>query len=267
MTGFPDRPEGSGGSGKRGSVRSRPVPGSPPLGIFSSLIVRQPREGYRFSIDSVLLADFAADYCGERVLDLGTGAGVILLLLAGIRGDLREGVGVEIQEELWRAAAENIGENGLSGRLSARLGDFREKIPGLRAGSFHLVVSNPPFRRIGEGRRNPDRRKEIARHEIACTFPDLFAAARRYLAPRGAFAMVSPAARIPEILALAAASGLAPAALRLVHPFADAPSNRVLFAGIRGASRDPVFLPPLVVYAEPGRYHPETERILAGRRP
>src|SRR3972149_5525595 len=102
MTGFPDRPEGSGGSGKRGSVRSRPAPGSPPLGIFSSLIVRQPREGYRFSIDSVLLSDFAADYCGERVLDLGTGAGGILLLLAGIRGDLREGVGVEIQEGLWR---------------------------------------------------------------------------------------------------------------------------------------------------------------------
>lgn len=236
-------------------------------GAIPPLRVRQPEKGYRFSIDSVLLADFAADYCGERALDLGTGSGVILLLLAGIRGDLREGVGVEIQEGLWRAAAENIVENGLSGRLSARLGDFRERVPGLRAGSFHLVVSNPPFRRVGEGRRNPDRGKEIARHEVACTFPELFAAARRYLAPRGTFAMVSPAARVPEILALAAASGMAPAALRFVHPFADAPANRVLFAGTRGASGDPVFLPPLVVYAEPGRYHPETERILAGRRP
>lgn len=265
MTGFPDNPGGNGRTGNPPPGPVRPEDAHALPGILSSLSVRQPCGGYRFSIDSVLLADFAAAWCGEKVLDLGTGSGVILLLLAGRCGALREGVGVEIQEELWRAAMENIEENGLSGRLSARCGDFREKIVGLRAGSFDLVVSNPPFRRVGEGRRNPDRRKEIARHEIACTFPDLFAAARRFLSHRGSFAMISPAGRLPEILSLAAGSGIPPASVRLIHPFADAPANRVLFAGTRGRAQEPVFLPPLVVYSGPGRYHPETERILSGR--
>lgn len=265
MHGFPDNPGGPGRTGNPPPGSARPGEAHAAPGIFASLSVRQPRGGYRFSIDSVLLADFAAAWCGKRVLDLGTGSGVILLLLAERCGALREGVGVEIQEELWRAAAENIERNGLSGRLSARRCDFREKIPGLRAGSFDLVVSNPPFRRVGEGRRNPDRRKEIARHEVACTFPDLFAAARRYLAPRGIFAMIAPAGRLPEILSLAAGSGVTPASMRLVHPFADAPANRALFAGTRGRAQEPAFLPPLVVYSGPGRYHPETERILSGR--
>ncbi|GAB4363595.1 MAG: methyltransferase [Deltaproteobacteria bacterium] len=266
---MPRSPDSRGGAGR--------LPGNPPVraggpgggssggGLCSSLSLRQPRGGYRVSIDSVLLADFAAARCGERVLDLGTGSGVILLLLARRCGGLREGVGIEIQEELWRTAVENIEENGLSVRLSARRGDFRETLPGLRAGSFDLVVANPPFRRLGEGRRNPDPRKEIARHEVACTFPDLFAAARRYLAPGGAFAMVSPSGRLPEILALCAESGLAADAVRFVHPFPDAPANRVLIAAVRRRGGEPAILPPLFVYAEPGRYHPETERILSGR--
>lgn len=265
MHGFPDKPGGPGRTGNPPPAPVRPGDAEFPRGIFSSLTVRQPRGGYRFSIDSILLADFAAAWCGEKVLDLGTGSGVILLLLAKRCGSLRKGIGIELQEELWRAAAENIEENGMSGRLSARCCDFRKKIPGLRAGSFDLVVSNPPFRRVGEGRRNPDRRKEIARHEVACTFRDLFSAARRYLAPRGGFTMISPAGRLPEVLSLAADSGIAAATVRLIHPFADAPANRVLFAGTRGRAQEPGFLPPLVVYAGPGRYHPETERILSGR--
>lgn len=265
MPASPDSPGGPVRTGNPPPGPSGPGEGRALPGVFASLSVRQPRGGYRFSVDSVLLADFAAARCGERVLDLGTGSGVILLLLAVRCGSLREGVGLEIQEELCRAAEANIEENGQSGRLSVRRCDFRERIPGLRAGSFDLVVSNPPFRRVGEGRRNPDCGREIARHEVACTFPDLFAAARKYLAPRGSFAMISPAARLPEILSLAAGSGIAPASVRLVHPFADAPANRVLFAGTRRAAREPVFLPPLVVYAGPGRYHPETEAILSAR--
>lgn len=266
MLRFPDNPDGL-----RRTGNPPPDPGHPgnplsPQGVFSSFSVRQPRGGYRFSIDSVLLADFATAWCGENVLDLGTGSGVILLLLAERCGSLRKGVGIEVQEELWRAAAENIAANGLSGRLSARCCDFRERIPGLREGSFDLVVSNPPFRKVGEGRRNPDRRKEIARHEVACTFADLFSVARRYLAPRGCFAMISPAGRLPEVLSLAAGSGITNASVRLVHPFADAPANRALFAGTLGRAREPRFLPPLVVYSAPGRYHPETERILSGRK-
>lgn len=225
--------------------------------------IRQPEKGYRFSIDSVLLADFAAPYCGKSVLDLGTGSGVVLLLLARRCVDLRQGAGVEIQRSLWEFACRNIEENGFSDRLRAVLGDLRETLPGLSPRSFDLVVSNPPYRKIGEGRRNPDPRKEIARHEVSCTLADLFSAAGNYLSRRGRFAFVCPAARLPEAFALGARTGIAPEVLRFVHPHADEPANRVLAAGIRKEWADPVVLPPLVVYSARRRYHPEVEEIFA----
>lgn len=233
-------------------------------GAIPPLRVRQPEKGYRFSIDSVLLADFASACCGRSVLDLGTGSGVVLLLLARRCDVLKTGVGVEIQRTLWEYACRNIRENGLGDRLSAVLGDLRETIPGLSPRSFDLVVANPPYRKIGEGRRNPDPRREIARHEVACTMADVFTAAGRYLAPRGRFAIVCPSARLPELFALGAAAGILPETIRFVHPHADEPANRVLVAGSRRKTAEQVVLPPLVVYAGRRRYHPEVEKIFTG---
>lgn len=225
--------------------------------------VHQPEKGYRFSIDSVLLADFAAPYCGRSVLDLGTGSGVVLLLLAKRCDVLKNGVGVEIQRTLWEFACRNIGENGFEGRLSAILGDLRDDVRGLSPRSFDLVVSNPPYRKIGEGRRNPDPRKEIARHEVACTLADLFSAAGKYLSSRGRFVMVCSSRRLPEIFALGAATGLLPETVRFVHPHADEPANRVLVAGSRRKAPELAVLPSLVVYSSKGRYHPEVEGIFS----
>ena len=233
-------------------------------GAIPHLRVHQPERGYRFSIDSVLLADFAAPYCGRSALDLGTGSGIVLLLLASRNDVLRKGVGVEIQPQLWEFACRNIGENGFGGRLSAVLGDFRDDIPGLSPRSVDLVVSNPPYRKIGEGRRNPDPRKEIARHEVACTMADVYAAAERYLSPRGRFAMVCPSYRIPEMFALGIATGIQPETVRFIHPHADEPANRVLVAGSRRKAAEPAILPPLVVYSARGQYHPEVGRIFEG---
>ncbi len=225
--------------------------------------VDQPENGYRFSIDSVLLADFAAPFCGKSVLDLGTGSGVVLLLLARRCDILKKGVGVEIQRQLWEFACRNIEENRLEGRLSATLCDFREDVPGITPRSFDLVVVNPPYRKIGEGRRNPDPRKEIARHEVACTLADVFSATGKYLSRRGRFAMVCSSHRLPEVFSLGAALGLQPETVRFVHPHADEPANRVLVAGSRRKGSEPVFLPPLVVYSDRGRYHPEIEGIFS----
>ena len=227
------------------------------------LRVDQPENGYRFSIDSVLLADFAAAFCGRSVLDLGTGSGVVLLLLAGRCDTLKKGVGVEIQRQLWEFACRNIEENRLGGRLSATLCDFRKDVPGLAPRSFDLVVANPPYRKIGEGRRNPDPGKEIARHEVACTLADVFSAAKKYLSRRGRFAMVCSSHRLAEIFTLGAASGLHPEKVRFVHPHADEPANRVLVAGSRRKGPESVVLPPLVVYSARGRYHPEIEGIFS----
>jgi tRNA1(Val) A37 N6-methylase TrmN6 len=177
---------------------------------------------------------------------------------------LRTGVGVEIQQELHEFALRNFEENGLAGRLAAVRGDFRERLPGVSPRAFDLVVSNPPFRRVGEGRRNPDAQKEIARHEVTCTLTDLFRAAGRHLSPKGRFALVGLTQRLPEIFSCAEAERIFPETLRFIHPYPGRPASRVLFAG--GRRKTPGFsvLPPLVIYSGEGRYHPEVERIYSG---
>jgi len=228
------------------------------------LSIRQPAKGYRFSIDAYLLSDFAAAFSGGRVLDLGTGSGVLLLLLSRMGSFMSTGIGVEIQPALHDFARRNFTENGMEGRLAAVLGDFRLPLPGVSPGTFDLVVSNPPYRRVGEGRRNPDPQKDIARHEVACSLPELFRAAAGYLSPKGRFCATGIPRRLPEMLSCAETEGIHPQALRFIHPYAGSPANLLLFAG--GRRRVPEFrvLPPLVVYAEKGRYHPEVERIYRG---
>lgn len=225
--------------------------------------IHQPENGYRFSIDSVLLADFATPLCGNSVLDLGTGSGILLLLLARRCEVLQKGLGVEIQRTLWEIACRNIEENGFGGRLLAVRCDLRKDVPGLAPRSVDLVISNPPYRKIGKGRRNPDRRQEIARHEVACTLEDVFSAAGKYLAPRGRLAIVCPSHRLHEIFALGFSTGILPETVRFVHPRPDEPANRVLVAGSRQKSPEPAVLPPLVVFSARGRYHPEVEGILS----
>ena len=188
-------------------------------------------------------------------------------MLSRMCPSLRYGVGVEIQGELYEFARGNIEGNGLGDRLSAVHGDFREKLAGVPAGSFDLVVSNPPYRKIGEGRRNPDPQKEIARHEVACTMPELFRAAGRHLSPTGRLAIVGLPQRLGEILACAAAERIFPDTLRFVHPYPDRPANLLLFAGSRRKAPEFSVLPPLAIYAEKGRYHPEVERIYQALNP
>lgn len=188
---------------------------------------------------------------------------MLLLLLARRCEGLREGVGVEIQRELWEYAAGNIVENGFQGRLTAVLGDFREGLPDVPGGAFDLVISNPPYRKIGEGRRNPDPQKEIARHEVTCTMSDLFAAAERHLSPRGRFAVVVPPTRLPEVFGLAPATGIVPEAVRFIHPYADSMANRVLVLCSRRRSPELLVLPPLCVYSGKRLYHREVGEIFS----
>jgi tRNA1Val (adenine37-N6)-methyltransferase len=231
--------------------------GTSPGGV----ILRQPERGYRFSIDSVILAGFAAPHCRGAVLDLGTGCGVLLLLLSRLAPALRTGVGVELQEALLDFARRNFLENCPDGRLSAVPGDFRGEIPGIDPGSFDLVVSNPPYGRAGHGRRNPDPGKEAARHEATCTLPELFAAASRFLSAAGRFVFILPYPRLPEVEPCAAKEGLRVESLRVVHSRAGAPPSRGLCCMVRGERGVPRLLPPLRLHEGPEKYCPEVERI------
>jgi tRNA1Val (adenine37-N6)-methyltransferase len=225
------------------------------------LIIRQPERGYRFSIDSVILAGFAAPLCRGAVLDLGTGCGVLLLLLSRLAPGMFTGTGVDLQEDLLDFARRNFRDNRPDGRLVASPGDFRGEIPGVEPGSFDLVVSNPPYVRTGHGRRNPDPRKGTARHEVTCALPVLFAAASRFLSATGRFAFILPYPRIEEIEPCAAKEGMRVELLRVVHPRDGAPPSRGLCCAVRGRRGTPRLLPPLFLHGGPEKYCPEVERI------
>ncbi|MGZ9197186.1 MAG: tRNA1(Val) (adenine(37)-N6)-methyltransferase [Candidatus Deferrimicrobiaceae bacterium] len=225
------------------------------------LIIRQPERGYRFSIDSVILAGFAAPYCRGAILDLGTGCGVLLLLLSRLAPGIGSGIGVELQEDLLDCARRNFRDNCPDGRLVAVPGDFRGDTPGVEPGSFNLVVSNPPYGRAGHGRRNPDPGKETARHEVTCALPELFAAASRILSANGRFAFVLPFSRLPEVEPCAAKEGLHVDLLRVVHPREGSSPSRVLCCAVLGEARTPRFLPSLFLHGDREKYCAEVERI------
>ena len=225
------------------------------------LVIRQPERGYRFSIDSVILAGFAAAYCRGSVLDLGTGCGVLLLLLSRLAPAMHTGTGVELQEDLLVFARRNFRDNCPDGRLVGVTGDFRGAIPGVEPGSFDLVVSNPPYGRAGHGRRNPDPGKETARHEVTCALPELFAAASRFLSTDGRFAFILPYRRLSEIDPCAGMEGLRVEFVRVVHSREGEPPSRGLCCAVRGVNGTPRLLPPLFLHGGTEKYCPEVERI------
>lgn len=195
------------------------------------LKVIQSRWGYRFSVDAMLLSDFAGVRRGDRVADLGTGCGIIPLLLLCSR-DAGWVAGLEIQEGLAGQALRNMRINGLESRMAVVRGDLRR--PPLQNGSFDVVVSNPPYRRAGSGRINPDQERAIARHEIMACLDDVLKAARLLLRKKGKLAVIYPAERSAELLVRMRGAGLEPKRLRFVHSDLKSEAELVLAEGVLG---------------------------------
>lgn len=236
----------------------------------------QPRQGYRFSVDALLVAHFGwqglclpspsgAGARGKprRVADLGAGSGVVGLSLAERCTDVGVDL-VEIQERLAALAATNAAVGDLSDRVivyRADLGNLRGLLPGDR---YALVVSNPPFAPTDTGRESPDAERATATAERRMSLTGLVASAARLLAPRGAFSVIYPAERLPDLVVACAASGLHPTRARGVHPGPAQDARRVLLEA-RKASASPLrWMPPLVLHEAPGRYSVEAEAILEG---
>lgn len=225
--------------------------------------VRQHRRGYRFSVDSVLLADYAAGCRAETVLDLGTGCGIIPLILAYRNPDVRI-LGVEIQRDLAGMAQENVVRNRLSGRITILQRDFKtlHRSKSDPAGALpDLVVSNPPYRRVRSGRMNPDSQKAVARHEIAADLGDVVGAARRMLEISGRFVAVHLAERTADLLCEMRTAGIEPKFLRMIHSRAGEPAKRILAEGKKGGRPGLTVGAPLVIYQPDGEYTPEVNRM------
>jgi tRNA1Val (adenine37-N6)-methyltransferase len=229
--------------------------------IFNGkILVRQRADGYRFSIDALLLAWYAWALPGLRMLELGTGSGVVSLALASKRPDLRIDA-VEIQEGLAELARRNAADNGLS-NIQISEADLRELRGPEWEGRFDIVVSNPPYRTVGRGRLNPEPEKAGARHEILCTLEEVVSTAAAALAPGGSTALVILAERVDDLLRAALSAGQAVRHLLWVRPFRDKPANMLLAVLQRQPSS--AAESELVVYKSRSCYTPAIESILSG---
>ncbi|MBW2593405.1 MAG: tRNA1(Val) (adenine(37)-N6)-methyltransferase [Deltaproteobacteria bacterium] len=222
--------------------------------------VKQSRHGYRFSIDAVLLARLAAVHPGERVVDLGAGCGIVSLLLAYRYPDIRL-YGIELQQELAIAAKDNVTENHMQDRIVILQGDMKTVTAGSVGGPVDLVVSNPPYRKSGSGRINPDSQKALARHEIHVTIEGVARTARRLLKTAGRFVVVYPAERLADILTRMRGAGIEPKWLCMIHSGRKTPAKLMVIEGVKGGRPGMKIAPPLVIYREDGTYTPAVEKM------
>jgi tRNA1Val (adenine37-N6)-methyltransferase len=220
----------------------------------------QPRDGYRFSIDPLLLVDFVTPPYG-RIVDFCAGCGVVGLGLLS-REPRAFAMLVEIQERMATLALRNAQENGFGERVQVRQLNLTDQWSiGDGGGRFDLAVANPPYRLLDEGPASPNEEIAIAQHELKLTLPELARTMRWSLKAAGRAALIYPAARIGALLAALDAEGLRPLRARFVHPRADEPANRVLVEANKGARGPLVVEAPLIVRDAAG-YTREAARIL-----
>ena len=223
------------------------------------------RNGYRiiqnsrkfcFGMDAVLLSGFARVKPGERALDLGTGTGIIPILLRG-KTEGRDFTGLEIQEESADMARRSVAYNHLEESVSIVTGDIKEAAALFGAASFDVVTCNPPDMTGNHGLVNPEQPKAVARHEILCTLEDVVGQTARVLRPGGRFYLVHRPFRLAEILTLLVRYKLEPKRMRLVYPFVDKEPNMVLIEALSGGKSRITVEKPLIVYKKQGVYTDE----------
>ena len=227
------------------------------------LSVLQKEKGYRFSVDSMLLADFVTLRRGDHVVDLGTGSGIIALVLA-FRFPEASIAEVEIQKDLADMAGRSIALNGLEDRIKVYPGDVKNIRNLFGPQSFNAAVFNPPYRRLNSGKINPDNERAVARHEIKGTVDDFLTSARYLLKDSGRVYVVYPAARSVQLIARMRGNDIEPKRLRIVHTNGTSGGVFVLAEGVKGAGEELEILPPLFIYGDDGRYSDEVDRILGG---
>lgn len=225
------------------------------LQIKGYQIIQDPKR-FCFGMDAVLLSGFTRVRKDGRVLDLGTGTGIIPILLAA-KTEASYIAGLEIQEESVGMARRSVSLNQLDGRIEIIQGDIKEAADIFSAASFDVITSNPPYMTNQHGLANPYEPKNIARHEVLCTLEDVVKAAARLLKPGGSFFMIHKPFRLAEIMGVLMAYKLEPKRMRLVHPYVDKEPNMVMIEAVRGGRSRITIEPPLIVYREPGVYTDE----------
>ena len=218
-------------------------------------IIQDPNR-FCFGMDAVLLSGFARAGEGDRVLDLGTGTGIIHLLMEA-KTKASHLNGLEIAAESADMAARSVKLNGLESKITIVNGDSKEAVNLFGAASFDVVTCNPPYMTEHHGLTNPNTPKAIARHELLCTLEDVIRQSARLLKPGGNFFMVHRPFRLTDIIVLLREYKLEPKRMKLVYPFVDKDPNMVLIEANRGGKPRMTVEKPLIVYKEPGVYTDE----------
>ncbi len=220
-----------------------------------SLFILQKKKGYRYSIDSYLLGAFVDEAPGTEVLEIGSGSGVVCLLLSSMK-DLHV-TGIEIQEDLAEMSRRSIEHSGLSDKVRISCCDIRD-YSGPR---FDAIVTNPPYRPLKTGRINPDSSKAIARHEISLDLDVLLKRSYELLRPQGRLYIVYPAWRIPDLLYTMRLRKIEPKRMRCVYTSSTRAAEICLVCAVRDGGREFAIESPLVIYNEDRTYHRDMEGV------
>ena len=219
------------------------------------MIIQDPGR-FCFGMDAVLLSGFANIKKGERVLDLGTGTGIIPILLENKTQGLHF-TGLEVQPESADMASRSVAYNHLEEKISIVTGDIKDASKIFGASSFDVITTNPPYMIGQHGLKNDADAKTIARHEVLCTLDDILMESSRILKPNGRFYMIHRPFRLAEIFSKMVQYKIEPKRMRLVYPYVDKEPNMVLIEGYRGGKSRLTVEKPLIVYKEPGVYTDE----------
>lgn len=224
--------------------------------------IAQPAKGHRFTLDSILLADFCRIKPKDRVLEPGAGTGIISLLLAK-KHPRSAFTAVEVQRQLADLCEQNIIDNSLDGRITVFAQDLRRLNKTFDKGSHSVIVANPPYIKEGTGRTSPHAARHIARHDQAASLAS-WLNLQRFLKNGGRYYLVFPAGRLAELTTLLKRRELEPKRIRMVHPFRDRPASLVLLEAAKEGGCGMEVLPPLIVHEAGGSYTPEMAAIYRG---
>ena len=226
----------------------------------NGLKIIQKTDGFCFGMDAVLLTGFAHVKRGERVLDLGTGTGIIPILLSA-KTEGKHFTALEIQEEIAKMAARSVAMNHLEEKIEIVNGDIKEASRIFGGASFDVVTTNPPYMNDAHGLKNPTEVKAISRHEVLCTLEDVVREGAKVLKSGGRMYMVHRPHRLIEIITAMKQYKMEPKRMCMVHPFKDKEANMVLIEAVKGGGSWLKMEAPIIVYKEPGVYTDEIYKI------
>lgn len=228
--------------------------------LQNGFFIIQKKDGFKFGVDAVLLADFAKDAPSKMTLDLCTGTGIVPILLAA-KTQTAKIYGLEIQKDISDMAKRSVEYNKLSGRVEIKSGDLKNASEIYGKGIFDKITCNPPYMKCGAGFMNSADTKAISRHEVLCNIDDVIKSGSELLVPKGRLFMVHRPNRIADIMCAMRKYRIEPKKLRFVHPAPSKAPNMVLIEGMRDGNADMKILPPLYVYSDDGTYTEEIDKI------